>query len=1097
MQSRRPTTDEGLRRLDGIQPRRVALAATILAATLALSATASASPPAAQWHPVNMTASHSNVSVTIESPTNARVQEVRLVNNNPFTVVVRDLEMSQLTNDGLERLSVHNNEIYLRSKQVQVVRMTAGPVRRAKTSLLQSGQPQPRFAVFVEDATIEQLGAYTMAMAAQEQPGWYTPPKPAQLPEHQETSECGNDDAINVNVEPLGSAWTAGIMETMLHNQIHAARASGYKRLSLLEQSKEVVAKDRRRLTPMACSVESRQLSAASGDEAEVLSLDRFAALHQAAEHDKGLLSCFSPALMGELATRALKHGRHRLAVSIAEPFANGVMTPEPFRDILVENAFDDVDRWWKAYEDFDEGSYALASVMDRLDKLYELDPANPGMSRLLSQTLWYSAKEARRSAREKDFPQARYILDLMERADRPLRTMRTPHKYPDLLDTTRADVDYAEARHIFHYRRGSHEMLDEADRLFEKASAHHPTSARLYQFGIVLFRHQFTALGAVLLFIMLVWLGLRSQTLARWRVRLKMWRLNLTARDDNDPKGTEQAWRVLTDLMALKDDDLANARFKGLAAARLTQTAMDHMEDQNLLAEAARQMGQLQAPNRPVWWQSSLGALNQMATEIDAGADHQRLHKHKIMVERAFGPAQSMAAAALVHEARCRQMAKGGARRAELHHQYTTAVESLTMAADDERLDVELGDLMSARLGSLQAAMGPALEGHRAWSDAWNRLEGLDASAFGPTVVHSRTMAAAAAAPLEQAVEAIENTAALDIDQRRAALVLTARRASLPLPDTQGNPSQHAQRQRAALMALARLDNLLTQHVSPREALEARLRVAILRRLGGHATGQLDADVEYRDDITELFEQARQPNASDHAVQLASVLDLLTEGDWGFDDAVAAAQGAQRSLFQLLEALDHHAAGRDIQAAAALADMNPEAASEPRAVRLLCARALVAAQLGQLKAATSALGRAADQARTESALATVERTAARLLGVLLVDVEQDGADAQTIEALALGVIGALADGTRSAPVVPWHRLALVLIGCGRSQEAWLALQRSHALESDPNAVQARKEVLMELSRLELLSGNYDKASKYVMMAENGSLIATDYRTAV
>ena len=234
------------------------------------------------------------------------------------------------------------------------------------------------------------------------------------------------------------------------------------------------------------------------------------------------------------------------------------------------------------------------------------------------------------------------------------------------------------------------------------------------------------------------------------------------------------------------------------------------------------------------------------------------------------------------------------------------------------------------------------------AWAKAWamlqpqaHRLDDALEAGCGDSLV----MSAAAAAPLPDAVALLKAVACekahhehLNDDTFEAALWTAAQRARLPVPDAIADPQAHIAQKRAALLALADLDNLLTDHMPQDKALAPRLKLAILRRLGGQLDHQTGLDVEYEDDMRALFEMAKRrvswPVAQDDVERdqiatLAATLDLLTPGDWGFDAMVADASGHDLVHFQLLEALDHYAAGRRLEAAAGLASADPGQAQQ------------------------------------------------------------------------------------------------------------------------------------------------------------------------
>jgi hypothetical protein len=201
--------------------------------------------------------------------------------------------------------------------------------------------------------------------------------------------------------------------------------------------------------------------------------------------------------------------------------------------------------------------------------------------------------------------------------------------------------------------------------------------------------------------------------------------------------------------------------------------------------------------------------------------------------------------------------------------------------------------------------------------------------------------------------------------------------------------------------------------------------------------------------------------------------LDLLVEGDGGFDEEVAQAQGAQRAWFLLTRALDHMAGGRPVEAAAALFEAEPQRLAPKTGARLWAARAVVAGSMGQRRAAREALGRAVALGREAGAqvLAAVDEAAAQLVGLLWA--EDDG---RLLERAALGWLG-----REGLPPVPWWSLAARLAPEAEHETVLGLLRRSEAQE--PEAGAQRRPVFSALARRAVREGDYTRASACAILA--------------
>jgi hypothetical protein len=311
-----------------------------------------------------------------------------------------------------------------------------------------------------------------------------------------------------------------------------------------------------------------------------------------------------------------------------------------------------------------------------------------------------------------------------------------------------------------------------------------------------------------------------------------------------------------------------------------------------------------------------------------------------------------------------------------------------------------------------------------------------------------------------------------------RAALLTAASRASLPASAPGAALEEARQQIKRDQRALAALDDLLAEHLRPEEALDARLRLALLRRLGGASLGLLGQ--AYEADREELFALARQHRDRPVTAALAASLDLLTEGDWGFDQDVARAQGAQRDGFGLLEALDHLAGGRSLEAAQVLLQVQEDQESAGRRARLRTARAVVAASIGQHRAAREAL-LAALEAASEAggaALEVVDRAASRLLGSVL---EAREVSVELLESASRGWLARLGE----APPQGWLSLAAHLAPGGSVELALFLLQRWDAEEGGEGSLWQRQQLLVGLSRRALSQGDYTLARRCAILSSS------------
>ncbi len=1094
-------------------------------------ASALALPPAVDWHPVSLTAARGDVHISpgfdASGPDKPGAASIRISNLNPFPIAVHDLIVPRRTSD-FDALYIAPLPVELAPFAVALLRLEATEWVKVD-SAAHARRPLPPIRMLLlpteahQTSTQETLDGLRRALDADP-----TDPLPDAIDEGDQGWRRFLIDSPYREVERLAllahlTRQEASLASQTSHRPAEAALASETHR-ALLDA-----------LAPLACAFERRHALRLL-DEGQPL--DRHLDLYNRGEQ-AGFRACVHAdrALSEALVNEALEVDAASVAQDISARFDQGLATPEPFKRALVQwqtrriltrlprqllkpsaegQPLTRLDPEAEEALDF----FDLAEAIKGFEALERLAPDHPLKGRLgdVAATL---AALARARAEDSDFRRANLVMtqldaliELIQRLDpgQPLRGAQRAR------DEARREIAWNEGQFIFHYQRGKPGALEEARLLFIEARAHAPIRSRLYEVGILLVEHQFKALAALLLLCGMLWWAARSPTAARLWLRLA--RREALARARRRPhEAGAVAWRLLTRTLALSGAGRADEALRALVAADLIGVAR-RIDDGHLMQEAAGHLQRVEPGLRPLAWRTPQAALEQIAAMLDgddieapaAGSDGdlspsgrafeaeaaRAIEAQATLLAQIFGEVPEVAAArALALDARCRATARESASalradeaRSRLARRGDEALSATFEAASAASLSLIEGGglpawldaLMRERLGLLTAALGPAASADKegAWRRAWALLRVEAQGRASSARRRSLAMAAGAGAPLVDAVEVLEREGeALDGEPGgraalKAALSAAASRASLPLPTaSDAQPVDRA----VALLALARLDDLMARWMEPEEALGGRLRIAILRRVGGRAGGLEALDEGYAVDLMDLFAQARARRHDPGISALASVLDLLTEGDRGFDAQVEAAEGQQRALYLLLEALDHHGAGRSVEAAAALAGAEPEGAGVPRAARLLGTRALVAASIGQRRAALEALGRADALAAGDATTgAVVDKVAGRLMA-LIVEAGQRGA------LLERAIRGRLIDEELPTPVWPWHTLGEALAPSGDEAVTLAAIKRSERLEGGLEAERGRRRALLALARGAVRRGDFEGARSLVARA--------------
>lgn len=1076
----------------------------------------------------------------------SKTLDVRLTNHNPFSVVVHGLTLAQRRGARLIAFG-HSGPITLRANTTSRVtlRATGEKPRRARTSSAGlTGQPEPRFALTVpDDELFEALGlmerldplSLDSCVEPSAQPHWrceafaamgageHDPPSTA-LSVTDASLERGraialsHHDADNMRA---ASQFTARLlnMEAMLRREHRLANANRYTLPALHRQSK-LATHLSEQLSPLLC-VHERDAILSALDTRRHDALRAYANLASI----PALQRCFEAPAQARLTQAAIDADEIPLAVFIAKPYKRGVETPEPFKTALIIEARRFAERWWQNHRGQEDDTYGLSKSLDGLTQLRALEPSHETLA-LLAPVASALADDAGRLARERHFSRAQVALAQLERAKALAAGMHFDPSMEDIAQMARSQVAYYEGRFTFHYRRShgdDEDILDEAEAHFSEAQLYAPVTARAYLTGIALMRRQLFILALCLVFA-LVGIALVNSPL--WR-RARMWHrlrwTQLMARTSVRFEG--QAWDLLTRLAVLRERGPRYDTTIGQIAGRLMEMASDKQEHA-LMREAVSQLQQLSADAIPQPWRTAEEALEHLGVtdhlieawgQAGAPLATSDLVTVVAMMEESYQSdlARRVAKIALA-SARFQEQAQRHARRDALKGPYEALCAELKALIELSSVDQAgqrsvIQNALRTHLGMLTAAVGPSLEASpaQAWAQTWAMLRTLADDLPGVTEAglgDGLLMSAAAAAPLTDAVALFQQMSApharregFSDEAFGAALWTAAQRARLPVPDPEDDVQTYIARKRAALMALAQLDNLLTDHLSQDKALAPRLTLAILRRLGSQLGHRAGLDAEYDDDMRSLFEQARR-RASSSVTQddadkrrvalLAATLDLLTPGDWGFDAMVDDAVGEDLVHFQLLEALDHYAAGRRLEAAAGLACADPTHARPAQAARLLCARATVAASIGQTSAALAALRRAVSLSVPQAESIVIDRTAARLLNAALADRALSDDDAlATI--VARGAMAALADQSLPQPTISWGSMAAWLAQRGHLEAAGLAAGHSARHEGDDRSARMRQATWRALSQAALSAGRYDEARHWIIMSHDGNTKTT------
>lgn len=1051
-------------------------AAVGLGASL-LAASALASPPRALWSPVSASAERSGVFVTFKGDTSedGRIP-IELQNALPFSVEVRDLEQCRGVEEEVAGEQVRSERCYALLQPL----------------ILEANSRTPSELRFASHRRTEEASLLGVRMGLMVAPG-----VPAQL---HELLSLLDVPGVTWSFEELRSAQA---LSRFVAAEWGAAGAAGYPRAELeaLLPDAQALA---RALPERVCAHERalvlESLGGEPGRAAVREALRRFEQFMAHAPPGSPQRGCVGEEVLREVVAAELEHGERYRAVALSQEYDRGAETPEPFRTALLGEALERLER----HRALPDRLLAQKAMID----VHTFAPEHPETARWM-ELMRGLAQDAVTEAQDYAFGDAYYALESLTRGVERMRRAPLPTLplAEELLRETSSAVAWERARYQYHYKLHEEGMIEAARQSFEEARAHAPVMTQLYLVGIVFFEHQFSILFVVLLSLGAMILLVRSRTFWRWRMGAALWRAQALAWSGRRHASREAFWFVLNQVLANARGAQPDLKLQAHAASGVLEQAR-LLGDVHEVAEVSKHFVGLESLYRPGSWGAPTELLQAAATVAPTAGrpDLARLEANRRLIQELFPDTpEAKMADALLSEARCR-LSRDEER--EACYAEATARYEVVLAADG--LTREVSEGARQRLGVLAAQLGPSSEGpERAWRRAWEALReeraepGRGVSADG--LIRARAMAAAAGGSTREAIEALTESAptleATEAGQELlcAALLCAARRAELPLAQP-GEPRESAS---DALKALAELDNMLTARVRGAEELDARLRLAILRRVGGAAMGLREQDVEYEGDLEALLARARESSHRATTRVLASVLDVLTPGDWGFDAYAEAARGVEGALFALLRALDAHVQGQELEAAAALANINPDEPGLPEhvQVRLLATRALVAAAVGQARSARTALGRAASRAVTARDEAVVDVTAARLLGVLF-----EGSDpCEDAKRGTLWVDGVLlAHASRGfmrasvpEPPLPWSALGRLLAERGQAEAAVQALERSAARSDERSRCHERAIAWRLLCHRAFLSYDYDRASRYAAHARReAALEASDVVSA-
>lgn len=731
--------------------------------------------------------------------------------------------------------------------------------------------------------------------------------------------------------------------------------------------------------------------------------LDRHGLFRVRARQQPDLVRCLDADVESTIATAALRARRHNLAEWIAVRHDKASATQEPFRGILaraVRAAL--TDKIAEARKPWSLPSSRLHQwkvALEHLDKLrlYAPDdsymhPAHP------DQPLRAVERLVREFATNDDYDEADGALSLLREQH------ARGHFGAENLHALQAFVEYERGLHLFGFRRGIDGAHSRANASFSIAASHYPMRARGWKLLLFLTNLQVELVLGLFLAALLVFFGGRTDAWARMRARVRLMAARRTA--PHAQVSVDRAWDAVTRAATLPTTRL-NDRFR----ARMGDAVLRQWS--GIDARLTREAGQLIAAAR-------------------AGARHPRW----------ASPSATLRAA--LAQPRLDDAALAGA-CAVWDQDPALDVLAAVVRPDPEKLTAAAGhlddrDLVRAarlRCAVRMAAAGPGSDAPDAfWRRVHNLCAAAEPGAVDEPVRRAATFAAAAAGSTRQAVRWLQ-AAPEDCDISRSAALTAARAARLPAP------SERAE----CVEALTDLAQILSEWEDG-EALDARLRVTVLERL---AAGGDDASHGRAAALLQLAGTRRESAAT---VALACALDLLTDGDHGFDKEAQQTLGERWSLLQALDAFTR----QDLPTAAALlAAADPDAASaDPStSVRLDCARAVAAMAMGRVRASEDALRQAHQRASgmgnerdADAATMVVQTVAAQLAPALLASATLDSTLARQI------ALGSLAAGDDVA--IPHRTLVRALLQHNLDGLAFDVLRRATAgaRASDPEVSQ-------------------------------------------
>lgn len=748
-----------------------------------------------------------------------------------------------------------------------------------------------------------------------------------------------------------------------------------------------------------------------------VAALEHHAMFRREAQVQPELLGCLTADLDATIAIAALRNRMPHLAGWVAVRHDEGAGTRAPFKAILADAVRDALG------EQIKEARRPWSMPSSRLHQWLEAVS-------LLEQLRVYRPDDSYDHPAHPDNP-VQSLADLteefaldgrFEEADEGLEVLGRQSVAgffpPAKLAELRALTEYERGVHLYDIARGVIGARARAHTAFDLAASHYPVRARAWKVALVLADHQFILVFGLFGLALLIFFGRKTDAWSRWLARARMAAARRMARGSHH--GVDFVWEAVTRAGTLRRSRL-NDRFRArLGNEILTRWAT---EDARLAAEAG---------------------------QLVAGASSGRWRSPQATLEAALRDGHVDAAAVARARAVWRQDPVVDVLAALEAADLDALERALEIAAPPVQLVHAARTLGGVRLAETAPAENPAEH----WRAAARALAGADLRTCDARTLRAAAFSAAACGETGRAVLAMEHLETGDPLRRTVALT-AAREARLPAP---------ADRARV-VCELQRLAEVLDTW-GDSDALDAQLRVAVLVRLAG---GEDQTDER----AAALLAAAGEHRGRAATVALACALDLLTDGDHGFDDEARRTLGTR---WALLQALDAFGQGDLPAAAAVLAGADPSASdtADGTAVRLECARAVTAVAMGRVEAAVDSLGRALGRASRDL---TVVQTVCAELAPALLHAPNLGPDLTA--QIAAGCLAA-----RDRGRVPWTILAERLVAFRLDDLAEAVLRHSDGVDRNLERVQ---ELWQQLAAHAVRRGDCRRARACVILARGAS----------